>query len=116
MNELYISPEYDVIRDQTRCINCRVCEKQCANEVHRFDTERQMMVADESKCVNCKRCVSFCPTHALKIVKHEDCFRENANWQEVSRQLLVADMDVEKVNDAYVNTLSWYRSLMSGGK
>lgn len=41
---------------------------------------------------------------------------EGANWQEVSRQLLLADMDVEKVNDAYVNALSWYRSLMSGGK
>ncbi len=82
MNKLYISPEYDVIRDKDRCINCRVCEKQCANEVHRFDTDRQVMVADESKCVNCKRCVSFCPTHALKIVKDEDCFRENANWQD----------------------------------
>ena len=41
---------------------------------------------------------------------------EGANWQEVSRQLLLADMDVEQVNDAYVNALIWYRSLMSGGK
>lgn len=41
---------------------------------------------------------------------------ETANWQEVSRQLLLADMDVEKVNEAYVKALSWYRSLMSEEK
>lgn len=39
---------------------------------------------------------------------------ETANWQEVSRQLLLAEMDVKKVSDAYVNALSWYRSLMAG--
>jgi glutamate synthase domain-containing protein 2 len=38
------------------------------------------MIADESKCVNCHRCVSLCPTHALKIVKNPDTFRENGNW------------------------------------
>ena len=38
------------------------------------------MVADESKCVNCHRCVSLCPTRALKIVKTDHDFRENANW------------------------------------
>lgn len=25
--------------------------------------------------------MSFCPTHALKIVKNDCTFRENANWQ-----------------------------------
>lgn len=39
---------------------------------------------------------------------------ETANWQEVSRQLLLAEMDVKKVSGAYVNALSWYRSLMAG--
>ena len=39
------------------------------------------MRADESRCVDCQRCVSFCPTHALKIVKNDCTFRENANWQ-----------------------------------
>lgn len=39
------------------------------------------MLSDESKCVDCQRCVSLCPTHALKIVKNECTFRENANWQ-----------------------------------
>ena len=39
------------------------------------------MMCDEAKCVDCLRCVSLCPTHALRIVKNDCAFRENANWQ-----------------------------------
>ncbi len=38
------------------------------------------MQADESKCVACHRCVALCPTRALKIVKTDHTFKENANW------------------------------------
>ena len=81
MNELYLTPEFEVVRNENRCIACRVCERQCANEVHLFDEARSTMRSDESKCVNCQRCVSLCPTHALKIVKSDCRLRENANWQ-----------------------------------
>ena len=87
--ELYIRPDYEVVRNESRCIACRVCERQCANEVHSFDPETGMMKADESKCVNCHRCVSLCPTHALKIVKTDDAYKENANW------------DVQTINEVY---------------
>ena len=76
----YIYPGYEVIRNENRCIRCRVCERQCANEVHHYDSDLDRMVADESKCVNCHRCVSLCPTRALKIVKTNHDFRGNANW------------------------------------
>ncbi len=82
MNELYINPEFEVVRRPERCTNCRICEKQCSFGVHSFDPEHGIMISDESKCVNCQRCVSFCPTHALKIVKNECRLRENANWRE----------------------------------
>ena len=77
----FIYPEFEVVRNESRCITCRVCERQCANEVHAFSPERGMMISDESKCVNCQRCVSLCPTRALKIVKSDCTLRENANWQ-----------------------------------
>lgn len=82
MSQMYITPEFEVLRNKDRCIGCRVCERQCANEVHHYDEDLKVMVADESKCVDCQRCVCLCPTHALKIVKNECSFRENANWQE----------------------------------
>lgn len=77
----FLYPEFEVIRNEDRCIACRACERQCANEVHFYSPERGKMMSDESKCVNCQRCVSLCPTRALKII-HSDCkLRENANWQ-----------------------------------
>lgn len=80
MSVSYLFPEFEVVRSETRCTACRICEKQCACGVHSFDEKTKRMRADESRCVDCQRCVSFCPTHALKIVKNDCTFRENANW------------------------------------
>ncbi|MDO4286939.1 MAG: glutamate synthase-related protein [Eubacteriales bacterium] len=87
----YLYPQFEVLRNPDRCIACRVCERQCSEEVHRYDHDLKKMVSDESKCVCCHRCVSLCPTRALKITKTNHQFRENANWtgeviQEVYRQ------------------------------
>ncbi len=81
MSVEFLYPEFEVVRNPSRCVACRACERQCANEVHAFDAETGAMTADETKCVNCQRCVSFCPTRALKIVKSDCALRENANWQ-----------------------------------
>ena len=35
LNMIY--PPYEVVRNLDRCTNCRVCERQCANGVHRYD-------------------------------------------------------------------------------
>ena len=77
----WIEPDFDVIRSYERCIGCRLCEKQCANGVHFWEEKSGRMLCDESRCVDCQRCVAFCPTHALKIVKNANTFRENSNWQ-----------------------------------
>ncbi len=76
----YNNPLFEVLRDPDRCIRCRVCERQCANEVHKYDAELDKMISDESKCVDCQRCVCLCPTNALKIRPNENVFRPNANW------------------------------------
>lgn len=76
----FLYPKFEVVRNPQRCIACRVCERQCANEVHRFDPALNLMESDESKCVDCHRCVSLCPTRALKIVETDHAFRKNANW------------------------------------
>ncbi len=77
----FVYPEFEVIRNDNRCIGCRVCERQCANNVHTYDDKRNIILSDESKCVNCQRCVSLCPTRAIKIVKSNCSLRENANWK-----------------------------------
>ncbi|NLK87435.1 MAG: 4Fe-4S binding protein [Clostridiaceae bacterium] len=80
----FMYPEYEIARNDSRCIRCRVCERQCANEVHSYEESGNFMLSDESKCVNCHRCVSLCPTRALKIVKSDHCFKENANWNQAA--------------------------------
>ena len=87
----FLYPDYEVVRNPDLCIACRVCERQCANETHRYDADLNKMFSDSSKCVNCHRCVTLCPTKALKIVKTDHTFKENANWsgtaiQEIYRQ------------------------------
>ena len=41
----YIYPDYEVVRDAQRCIACRACERQCANEVHKYDADLKVMLA-----------------------------------------------------------------------
>lgn len=71
---------FEVVRNPDRCIKCRVCERQCANEVHKYDSIIDKMTANDINCVNCQRCVCLCPTQAIKIRPNENQFRENANW------------------------------------
>lgn len=76
----YLYPEYEVARNYDRCIACRACERQCANQVHEYLPDHNKMSCDDAKCVNCHRCVSLCPTRALKIVKSGNTYKENQNW------------------------------------
>ena len=78
----YFQPLFDVIRDKDRCIKCQACARQCANEVHRYDGDLDMMISDSQQCVDCQRCVCICPTGALKIVDNPNKFRNNSNWSQ----------------------------------
>ena len=116
-----IYPEFEVVRNDNRCIRCRVCERQCANDVHRFDEDLNLVIADETKCVNCQRCVTLCPTRALKIVKSDCSLRENANWtndiiKEIYKQadsggVLLSSMGTPKALPVY-----WDRILINASQ
>ncbi len=76
----FLYPDYEIIRDFSRCTVCHDCERQCANGCHSYNEKLGRMVADNAKCVVCHRCVSMCPVSALKIVKTDHTFKQNANW------------------------------------
>ncbi|MCA6070061.1 MAG: alpha-hydroxy-acid oxidizing protein [Endomicrobium sp.] len=80
MNLDFNTPSFEVIRNEKKCINCRVCEQQCSNKVHSYDMKKKIFSANDVKCVNCHRCVVLCPVKALVIKKYPLEFRENANW------------------------------------
>lgn len=78
MNLFY--PEYEVIRNKDKCINCKICQNECANDVHSYNDKLKIMTDDSMKCVNCYRCVATCPTKALKIIKTDYTYKQNSNW------------------------------------
>lgn len=117
----YIVPDYAVLRDPQRCIACRVCERQCANEVHTYDPELNCMRSDETKCVNCHRCVSLCPTHALKIVKNDDTFKLNGNWSmqamtEIYRQANSGGMLLSSMGNPNDYPVYWDKMLINASQ
>ncbi|HCA72278.1 MAG TPA: FMN-binding glutamate synthase family protein [Ruminococcaceae bacterium] len=117
----YMVPEYEVVRDPQRCIACRVCERQCANEVHSYDPELNCMRSDETKCVNCHRCVSLCPTHALKIVKNNDTFKLNSNWSmqaitEIYREADTGGMLLSSMGNPNDYPIYWDKMLINASQ
>lgn len=117
----FLYPEYEVVRNYDRCISCRACERQCANEVHVYDPAFQKMLADESKCVNCHRCVSLCPTRALKIVKTDHTFKENANWtgkaiSEVYRQSSTGGVLLSSMGNPEPYPIYWDKILINASQ
>jgi len=76
----YITPDFIVERDEDKCIQCQVCERQCTYETHEYLPEEDVMVSDSTKCVGCHRCETFCPTNAITIRTSKSEYRPNANW------------------------------------
>ena len=76
----YLLPEFTVERREDRCIRCRVCERQCANGVHRYDAELDLMFSGGENCVGCQRCAVFCPAGALAVRPHPAAYRPNSSW------------------------------------
>ncbi len=76
----YLLSEFIVERREDRCIRCRVCERQCANEVHLYDAELDRFFTSEKDCVGCQRCVALCPTEALYVRPRLTDYRPNSSW------------------------------------
>ncbi len=75
-----LTSEFIIERDDSRCIACQVCVRQCANDVHQYDPDDDWVYSEERRCVGCHRCATLCPTHALTIRRTPLEFRQNANW------------------------------------
>lgn len=111
----YYYPPFEVVRDENKCINCRLCEKQCSNGVHYFDEKIGKMCADEDNCVNCQRCVAVCPKRALKIRETDNSIRDNSNFSsrtvtEIYRQaesggVLLSSMGTPKPYPVYFDKM-----------
>jgi glutamate synthase domain-containing protein 2 len=76
--------EFIIRRDQDKCVQCRACERLCANDVHMYNPELNKIFSDSSLCAGCHFCEDLCPTDAITIEKNPSAVKENANWSKNS--------------------------------
>jgi glutamate synthase domain-containing protein 2 len=75
-----VFPEFQIIRDEEKCGQCRGCERQCAFGTHTYNPVADRLTSDESKCAGCQRCVVFCPKHAIVVRPSPPFYRPNVTW------------------------------------
>lgn len=80
MRKWLVEPDFLIERDLDKCIQCQVCVRQCANDVHQYDEEGKCVFSESETCVGCHRCATLCPTGAVSIKRAPLEFRPNSNW------------------------------------
>ena len=69
INDFY--PEYEVVRNDSRCTRCRICEQQCANEVHRYDEAKAQLDAITEQIAD-KKARRATSEEFLKVLERQD--------------------------------------------
>ena len=54
----------EIFYNPMKCMNCRICEKECSNNQHIF-SDSHIFLRDS--CEKCGKCTLLCPTGALEI-------------------------------------------------
>ncbi len=80
MRKWLVQPDFIVERDPERCIQCQVCVRQCANDVHEYDAEDDLVLSHSATCVGCHRCATLCPTDAISIKASPLEYRPHNIW------------------------------------
>lgn len=117
----YLLPRYKVLRDQDQCVHCGVCERSCANEVHRVDEELGRVRAEHARCVNCQRCVVMCPTQALAIASWPQVGNGSNNWtletmQDIAKQAQTGAVLLSSMGNPKPYPLYWDRLLLNASQ
>lgn len=76
----FLFPEFQVVRDEVKCNQCRGCERQCAFGTHIYDEVTGLIKSDPYKCAGCQRCVIFCPRDAIEVKPAPSYYRPNPSW------------------------------------
>jgi len=75
-----VIPEFIVNKNEERCIKCKVCVRQCSEEVFKYFEDFDLIRIYNDKCIGCHRCETMCPTDALTVTKNLALYKENNHW------------------------------------
>lgn len=117
----YLIPRYKVLRDPDRCVRCGVCERSCANEVHRVDEELGRVRAEHARCVNCQRCAVMCPTQAIAIAAWPQAGNGSNNWtletmQDIAKQAQTGAVLLSSMGNPRHYPIYWDRLLLNASQ
>jgi glutamate synthase domain-containing protein 2 len=78
--------DFIIDRKEKKCIQCRICERQCSYKAHGYDKSSDTMTEEDAKCIGCRRCDAMCPTGAIVIRENPSQFKRNSNWSSAHRK------------------------------
>ncbi|MFV1951276.1 MAG: glutamate synthase-related protein [Nitrospinota bacterium] len=113
--------EFSVVRDEERCIKCRVCVRQCSFESACHDPEEDSVYNDQTKCVGCHRCEALCPTNAIEIRRSQSNFKENENFtadviRNINKQALTGGMLLTGMGNDKPYPIYWDHMLLDASQ
>lgn len=117
----FIQPEFQVVRDEERCIHCEVCVRQCAFESHTYDPTDGRVTTNSQRCVGCQRCATLCPTQAIVVTEHPRDFRGNAYWtprtiEEIYKQAETGGLLLSSMGSDMPHKLYWDNLLLDASQ
>jgi len=117
----FLQPEFQIVRDEDRCIHCEVCVRQCAFESHSYDSADGKVTTDSLRCVGCQRCATLCPTQALVVREHPREYRGNAYWtartiEEIYKQAETGGLLLSSMGSDMPHTLYWDNLLLDASQ
>ena len=73
--------ERNFIADESKCIHCGLCVKDCIEYAIEFDENKIPKMTKPEICINCQHCFAICPTGAISING-----KKVENSQEIKKQ------------------------------
>jgi len=116
-----LQPDFLIERDPDRCIQCQVCVRQCANDVHEYDADEEVVRSDSTTCVGCHRCATLCPTNAVSIRRAPLEFRPHGNWtaevlRNVYKQAETGGVLLAGMGNDRPHTVTWDHMLLNASQ
>lgn len=63
----YQSFSQDILRNESRCIDCSMCVPLCPSGALELEEKTRKVSFSDSKCVACEICVRACPQKAMEL-------------------------------------------------
>jgi len=76
----FLPPEFKVKIEDSECIRCQVCVKQCSFGALFFDEQENCVWSKDINCVACRRCAVLCPTQCIDIIENPLVYKKHSNW------------------------------------